>query len=328
MPSQILHSLSIPLGATEMLSIALPVFFLLYGNVLQFVTAILPPDGHQLIARQVLLNTWTQNSKPIPGIQSWDHYKALFKPSPLVDPSHLEHYKTVARLIQVGYCPKDKDWLETWTCGACLEPNSQIKNTTNLKRFMTDQSDAHGFYGVSHSNKRVFIVFEGMITSTQRKRIFQYRMKRLQKGVKAHRMTFCLSVLLSGVILIIVGGFIKSWVHVRPLIEDELLSLVRKYRDYTVGLYGHSYGGGIINVMAYMIATGQFGLGVLVPQQIEIITLGASRVGNQEFADILNGAHFKHMARLVHSNDLVPHLPFSHGRKCKFSSICLVFSSI
>ena len=111
----------------------------------------------------------------------------------------------------------------------------------------------------------------------------------------------------------------------KSLIHDEFLSLVKHYPDYTVGLYGHSYGGGIVNIMAYMIATGQFGVDILTPQRVEIITLGSSRVGNQEFADILNGAGFKHMARLVHSTDLVPHLPFSHGRNCMGSSIIFKF---
>lgn len=159
----------------------------IFTNQLLVTISSLPERAPELLPRQVLMNTWTQNSRPIPGIQSWNYYESLFKPSPAVDPLFLDHYKAIARLIQTGYCPKTENWLESWTCGACLEPNSPIKNTTDLKRFMTDQSDAHGFFGVSHSIKRVFIVFEGMITHTQRKRIFQYRMKRLQRGVKAHR---------------------------------------------------------------------------------------------------------------------------------------------
>ena len=174
-------------------------------NQLLLVTSSLPERAPELVSRQVLLNTWTQNSRPIPGIQSWNYYESLFKPSPEANPLLMEHYKAIARLIQTGYCPKTENWLETWTCGACLEPNSPIKNTSNLKRFMTDQSDAHGFFGVSHSIKRVFVVFEGMITSTQRKRIFQYRMKRLQKGVKAHRK-FVISKILAKRLFICIQG--------------------------------------------------------------------------------------------------------------------------
>ncbi len=166
----------------------LQLLYILVSQLLM-VSSSLPERAPELVSRQVLLNTWTQNSRPIPGVQSWNYYESLFKPSPEANPLLLDHYRAIARLIQTGYCPKTENWLEMWSCGACLEPNSPIKNTTNLKRFMTDQSDAHGFFGVSHSIKRVFIVFEGMITSTQRKRIFQYRMKRLQKGVKAHRKT-------------------------------------------------------------------------------------------------------------------------------------------
>ena len=44
------------------------------------------------------------------------------------------------------------------------------------------------------------------------------------------------------------------------------------------------------------------------PKAVHLFTLGQPRVGNQDFADFL-WEHVAYTSRVVHQNDVVPHLP-------------------
>ena len=63
------------------------------------------------------------------------------------------------------------------------------------------------------------------------------------------------------------------------------------------------------SLMAYSVAKGQWGAEII--PKVELVTIGGLRAGNKAFADTINKAGFKETARLVHSNDMVPHLPYS-----------------
>ena len=92
------------------------------------------------------------------------------------------------------------------------------------------------------------------------------------------------------------------------------------YPNYDIGLYGHSFGGALASIMGALISTGEFGPDFR-PSRIEIVTLGSPRVGNQAFAHTINQAGFKDLVRLVHSHDLIPHLPFTQGNNGMFSKL-------
>ena len=76
--------------------------------------------------------------------------------------------------------------------------------------------------------------------------------------------------------------------------------------------------------MAAEIAVGNLGP-LYVPSKIEIMTLGASRIGNVAYAQAINNAGFKDVARVVHSTDIVPHIPFRrrHSRKLSKTVRCI-----
>ena len=74
--------------------------------------------------------------------------------------------------------------------------------------------------------------------------------------------------------------------------------------------------------MGYMIAKGKLGPDV-TPTKTELITLGASRVGNMAFANVINKAGFRDTTRLVHSTDSVPHMPWTTGTDRKLISMGL-----
>jgi hypothetical protein len=44
------------------------------------------------------------------------------------------------------------------------------------------------------------------------------------------------------------------------------------------------------------------------PERVSLVTFGAPRIGNPVFADLIKSQNLKFVARIVHYNDVVPHL--------------------
>ena len=72
---------------------------------------------------------------------------------------------------------------------------------------------------------------------------------------------------------------------------------------------GHSFGAGIAALMACHIAIGTLGPSFQA-SDTELVTFGSSRVGNKDFAHTIDKAGFLDVARIVHSTDILAHIPF------------------
>lgn len=93
------------------------------------------------------------------------------------------------------------------------------------------------------------------------------------------------------------------------MVLDEIVARMEKYPSYNLVILGHSFGAAVAAIMASNIAIGSLGT-KFVPSKIELITFGSSRVGNKYFAESINNAGFADVARIVHSTDILPHIPF------------------
>ena len=90
---------------------------------------------------------------------------------------------------------------------------------------------------------------------------------------------------------------------------NDLISRIEKYPSYNLVILGHSFGAGVAAIMASNIAVGSLGP-KFIPSKIELVTFGSSRVGNRHFAESIDHAGFADVARIVHSTDILPHIPF------------------
>jgi len=88
------------------------------------------------------------------------------------------------------------------------------------------------------------------------------------------------------------------WPTVEPALQNAAL------RGYSVIITGHSLGG----ALAAMAAIQTVRLGYRTGDQIKLITFGEPRIGNSRFA-FNHDAMVPYSFRIVHSRDIVPHLP-------------------
>jgi len=100
------------------------------------------------------------------------------------------------------------------------------------------------------------------------------------------------------------SGFIDSWRPVQTRVLAEIQRLKALYPDAKLYTTGHSLGGALALIAAYVL---QYDLG----QNISgVFTFGAPRVGNLAFAQFYNNRSATHVTwRLTHHRDPVPHLP-------------------
>lgn len=92
------------------------------------------------------------------------------------------------------------------------------------------------------------------------------------------------------------------------MIINDVIKRMEKYPSYNLVVMGHSFGGAMASMMASSMAIGNFGA-KFVPSKIELVSLGAPRVGNKYFAESIDKAGFADVARIVHSTDMVARVP-------------------
>ena len=105
--------------------------------------------------------------------------------TPALAEPKLNRYKSIARLLNVGYC--DTNLVSSWSCGVCKDEGSPVKNTTDVLVFSTKDNTVTGFMGVSHDLQSVFVTFKGARQYAQWARVFAYDQISLGDNVKVHR---------------------------------------------------------------------------------------------------------------------------------------------
>ncbi|MFH4983152.1 hypothetical protein AB6A40_009861 [Gnathostoma spinigerum] len=139
----------------------------------------------------------------------------------------------------------------------------------------------------SDKQKRFIIVFRG--TKTKKQLLYEVKKSLGKKGefYGAGRANLYFSNALS-----------KLWPEIEPVLYD------RTFKDYSLTLTGHSLGGALASLAALKIALNGF----RSSDDLKVVTFGQPRVGDFDLArsyDELVPNSF----RVVHGNDIVPHLP-------------------
>jgi hypothetical protein len=214
----------------------------------------------------------------------------------------LQRYRAMTRLQNVGYCEPEP--LIKWNCAACVDPASPVKNTTNVKRFETPNKSEFGIIGVSHDLKTIFVVMQGVQHNFQWIRSFESKLIPFESAAKEGFKKEDIKVH---------DGFLRSWKEVYKVIGNDLKDNAHKFPDYTISFIGHSFGGSLVGIAGIEVALGTIG-DWIKPNKVELYSFGASRVGNTAYAEKINKASFKEVARFVHSTDILAHFPFKTSK--------------
>uniref|UniRef100_A0AC35TQH2 Lipase_3 domain-containing protein n=1 Tax=Rhabditophanes sp. KR3021 TaxID=114890 RepID=A0AC35TQH2_9BILA len=148
-----------------------------------------------------------------------------------------------------------------------------------------------GFVAVNHDFKSIIVSFRGSsgefeITMEFIETVFDKKISLFSGGVSRY----------------FYDAFTLLW---SSGMRDAFLTLKNKHPEYTVDVTGHSLGAAIGSIAAATISSE----GYVSYDKIRYVSFGEPRVGDAKYVaafDKLVGVSY----RLIHSFDLVPHLPF------------------
>lgn len=99
-------------------------------------------------------------------------------------------------------------------------------------------------------------------------------------------------------------GFYRSAESVSNKTVTSVLTLKKKFPDYSVIMTGHSYGAATTELLGMELE--RFGI------DVEIYNYGQPRVGDENYAGFVNTV-IENYWRFTHNRDIVPHLPPTAG---------------
>jgi predicted lipase len=103
------------------------------------------------------------------------------------------------------------------------------------------------------------------------------------------------------------SGFKMDWLSVREQVLNATAEMLDKYPTAQIWVAGHSLGGALAALCAVDLQV-VYKESSSTPKQVNLFTLGQPRVGNQDFSDFV-WEQLPTATRVVHQNDVVPHLP-------------------
>jgi len=177
--------------------------------------------------------------------------------------------------------------LSSWNCGKNC--NGANKNTILLKQFDTQSNyDTEGYIAVNPDFKSIIVAYRGtsdlgsVLTDAQA----FFKDYPSVSGAKVH------------------NGFLGGYLASKPLVTPYITEALQKYPDYDLHFIGHSLGGANALLAAVDVAETM----KLPKGKIKVTTYGQPRVGNEKFVQYVDTLGFD-FRRVVHSHDLVPHVP-------------------
>ncbi|KAI9506181.1 Alpha/Beta hydrolase protein, partial [Coemansia spiralis] len=100
-------------------------------------------------------------------------------------------------------------------------------------------------------------------------------------------------------------GFLTAYRAVAGKVAKTVIALAKRYPSYKLVFTGHSLGG----AEAVLCAVDVLHQKPEFKHRVHIYTYGMPRIGNQAWADSVNGLGIP-IYRVIYENDLVPHIPF------------------
>lgn len=185
---------------------------------------------------------------------------------------------TATYLSAISYCPEES--VKTWNCYWC----NKVDNFNIIETFWDDFTSTFCYFG-SLDNCNYVLAFEGSQDTKDVKIDFNYSKLVPYKNhpmAKVH------------------GGFWTAYSSIR----DEIYSLFENNECIdSVRVVGHSLGGALATLASLDLVE------ELDLKGVSMISLGAPRVGNREYARLYN-SRVGNYYRLTHARDPIVHLPY------------------
>jgi hypothetical protein len=190
----------------------------------------------------------------------------------------------------LAYCTPDI--VQSWTCGTPCDNLAGYQHFySNV--FQVSKDETLSFSMIYNTNlKKVISTFRGTAGS------YQLFMEILQGGASGYKLSSIPNAMAD-------DYFYNHYVNnIRETFIPKLEEAAGYFPDFTYIFTGHSLGGALTTLAAFDAVTS----GIVNSDQILMYTFGSPRVGNGVLAKAIESA-VPEIYRLVHWNDLVPHVP-------------------
>ena len=198
----------------------------------------------------------------------------------------------VSYFAALSYCTLEV--IKDWNCGAPCErhPNFEVYDAWNIT---VSGSLSNVVVGINHDTDDIIVSLEGTKDVTEL----------LHELTDFNLIPYTPHVLPNATVD---DFFLNAYVAA----QDRIISTITTVKEIQnkvsqpVIVTGHSLGGSIAALVAIDLVLS----GVVSSEELQLITYGEPRTGNPDFAKYMD-KYVPNSWRLVHSGDIVPHVPLS-----------------
>ncbi|KAJ3415665.1 hypothetical protein HDV05_004343 [Chytridiales sp. JEL 0842] len=209
-----------------------------------------------------------------------------------IDIQHKTQYAHLA------YCANQESFVQ-YTCNICEPTKIPLEKRT---RIASDDNQFQGYVGVDPASKSIIFAFQGAVNPSNWAYAVQFPRTNFALPVSTSTGQKTLAASGAGVH----DGFFASYMMFRNNIVGNITQYIQQYPDYELQGAGHSYGAILITFTAVDLVLN----GVIPGSKVSLTTFGSPRVGNFEFAKLVDeGLGLKSNRRIVHSTDAIVKYP-------------------
>ncbi|KAJ3216422.1 hypothetical protein HDU67_009476 [Dinochytrium kinnereticum] len=210
-----------------------------------------------------------------------------------VSDQELKELRELTQLSHLSYCGTELLDAGSFKCNICNGPAS---NFTQYQPILSsDQNATQGYVAVDIPKKTIYLSFQGAvvtanwISSTNFPRT-NLNMAGADPNAAVHQ------------------GFQDAYEsnNVQPQIREKVTALIQQFPDFSLHALGHSYGCAIST-----LAVADLVLSKRIPaNKVSLTTFGAPRIGNFEFARMIDTTFgLASVRRVTHSTDRISRVP-------------------
>jgi len=218
----------------------------------------------------------------------------------IYNPNHIEIKQTLLQRANIS----------NWLCGAAycdkqIYPQMQLSGPAApfyvAFTIYDVDTDMQGYIGLHHVSATIYVVMRGTASAQNWLEDVQI----LQTEYKQPLQTDDPDILCKN--CYVHTGFYETSQRLAPSVFKELSRLYNIFPYYTFVFTGHSYGAAVVQLLALDFAIIHTTYDIWIrPHQIEVISFGQPRIGNQPFAQWASSMLIQTW-RFVHDRDMIPH---------------------
>ncbi|KAJ3327216.1 hypothetical protein HDU76_012200 [Blyttiomyces sp. JEL0837] len=212
---------------------------------------------------------------------------------PLVSNDEFVDLQSKAQFARLAYCSNYTNF-PSLNCNSCSGSASTLVDITPI---LSDDRQIQGFTAADPKTSTIYIAFRGVISNENWIATFDVPFTELNlpnspSGVKVE------------------SGFLDAYIIMRDYTLGNVTALLKKYPGYQIHGVGHSFGCALSSLTITDLALQK----VLPPTSLSLTGFGCPRIGSYEYARLLDtNLGLKSVRRVVHSRDLIVHLPPAVG---------------